>query len=310
MPATITAKSELIQTRDAIVKLRPIQPGIFRKTNPKETLLIIEGETATTKQSTDPDIKFIGTKHTMSCIFVHITNGEEHFSAHINGRRGLDFGKALAVFDNKKNLTVTLVGGNSKSLQESNKNLEFIISGLINAAKSHKTTFTITAQKVLQHNDFTDEDLDVCIYNKIFEKADILHRYLYGKPLDTDLLDVSLPDFEKKSTFSKENETFSALLWAASAVMGNQMLPALLQALPQLNKQKKFITLLKEQFGDAGKKFYATVLKHHKLLPNASQTSFAINIANGEVFPIPQDTFVPHEFYNPSSEFFKLEQPL
>ncbi len=43
MPVPITAKSELNKTLSAILTLEPIKPVSFRRTNSKETLLILEG---------------------------------------------------------------------------------------------------------------------------------------------------------------------------------------------------------------------------------------------------------------------------
>ncbi len=193
-----------------------------------------------------------------------------------------------------------LVGGHSKSLEISKKHLEFIVSQLIKAAEILKITFTVTAQKILHHNDATDEDINICIYNKIFEKADILHRYIYGQPLNADLLDVSLSDLKKTSAFesSADSQIFLQLLWKASAVMGDPDFVNTLYRLRGLFENKNlFIALLGQQFCDYARVVYEKALKSYGLLSDASQTCFAINITNGELFSIPQHTFIPNEFY-------------
>jgi hypothetical protein len=293
MSVEITEKSTPQSILSKILKIDPIPRQTIKNINPSEAVIILQREyaifyaTAESKQKkSSSQVRYIGTKRLASCIFVFLSNREEYFAAHIDITRSIDFAEIIQSFKSKDNLSVTLIGGYSND-RTSVANIQFILDELINVSKQFKTKITISAQKILSHNDYTEKDSNLFVYNKLIEKADILHRYLYGEALDICHVQGQVADLSKEKPFNQQAQFFNGVLLIGSAVMANPMFTTFLGLISGIKDNKtKFYELLNQQFCTTYRDMVLQADKLRSIHPSSSLDNFLLDMQTGQVFPM------------------------
>ena len=192
-----------LQSMIAQIKLLP-QPNVVSRFSspikPEEAVLCLEAEKAYVDLLNPfANIKYIGSKNVVACTLAYISTELDHLVVHVDAfRRALNLEEEIALFNDKSNITISLVGGWQRDDADSVRSLNIIVEALYHAAEKLELTFCIVNQN-LSLNCFEDDLKYQTLFNKIVERANILCRQYFNESFeDADFSDIYLRDFKYK----------------------------------------------------------------------------------------------------------------
>lgn len=252
----------------------------------------IKQQAVENKSESKSTIKYIGTKNVDSCIFVYIYSPEDAFAIHCDCyTKPLDFLPLIQKFRNKKELGAIIIGSNSKSTI-SFKIIEYVFSELIKIAADFKIEIPISGC-LLAQNDARESDKAHFIFDKLIEKAKVLHRCLYGQGLDIDSLDISVKDFKKVS--ESNDYTFLKLLHSVEVFHTPASLEFLSRFPDLASDNSLFYAYLKDAISLKGFMLFNQLYLMNNKFNDTHFNHFVIDILSKQIKKIPYHTFTHSE---------------
>lgn len=265
-----------------------------------ETLLYLQREVVYIDEfnSTNKFTK-IGSKNVISCFQVYIYSETDHLALHIDYTKNFGLMVRLSEFNYTNDINVMLVGGHPCAASETK--LKNFITELFDASEKLKINITIKAQKLIEQNKFTKDDKFGFIYDKILEKADILSREFFKKPIDlsyfkgrkvSDLQDRSVKDSNGvQGMFAAISQAVELRIKSLQAKV--ELINSMLGE--RLTSEKKFLESVDLLFSKEGFALLNMGYENSNLYRDSQMAHFVFDIQTHKVLIISNSMGTPNE---------------
>lgn len=285
-------------------KIIPLDQSDADATN---TVLCLEREIAYLKKDSALHVKYIGSKHIISCMVVYIYSQTDHLIIHVdrldlshsdNLNRILDI---IQGFDDKNNINVALVGGVLH--QKSEINLINILTLFSNLSIKSNLDFNIEMQAINIHNLFVEQDRYEYVYNSIIEKIDILSREYFNHPFDINLIkDKKISDLINMHQLNDVNfASFATLAILSQEVCQKStrtcidLLQNNIKAQDFIKNENDFIQMAKKLFSIEGFEPFDLYYRTNNIYPEVKLINIVFDTSTREISIIKRCHPTPNE---------------